>query len=618
MAAKDGFGSDHRLRTPDVDGAGAAVRTDDVTPIWEKVDNENLRKLPKHLKQFIVDQQYEKYTPIDHAVWRYVMRQNYSFLKDVAHESYVEGLRKTGIGIEQIPSVYEMNDILDRIDWACVTVDGFIPPAAFMEYQAYKVLVIAADMRQINHIEYTPAPDIIHEAAGHAPIIADPTYAEYLRRIGEIGARAMSSRKDFELYEAIRHLSILKETPDADPTEVAAAEKLVEERQNNLGKPSEMALLSRLHWWTVEYGLIGTVDNPKIYGAGLLSSIGESANCMTAKVKKIPYNLDTQNYAFDITTQQPQLFVTKSFQHLIDVLEEFADGMAFRVGGMSGLTKAIECRNVCTAVYSSGLQVSGVFAEALAGDGAQPVYLKTAGPTALAFQDRQLHGHGKDYHADGFGSPVGRLKGSSIPLEAMSDDELISHGARIGAKSSLAFASGVVVTGVLKQIDRRDGKILLLVFTDCTVTYGDRTLFEPAWGTYDMAVGEAITSVFCNAADKDAFDQIALVPTERTVKVQYDARTLALQKLYKAIRRYRESNCTDSSIVDLWHQLRDEFAYDWLASLEILEILKSRGICSDQAAEIVKSLKAKAVAESHLTKLINDGLRLVESPIKKV
>jgi phenylalanine-4-hydroxylase len=64
-----------------------------------------------------------------------------------------------------------------------------------------------------------------------------------------------------------------------------------------MGELSEMAQIRNLHWWTVEYGLIGTVENPKIYGAGLLSSIGESAHCMTPEVTKIPYDISaaTQN-----------------------------------------------------------------------------------------------------------------------------------------------------------------------------------------------------------------------------------------------------------------------------------------------------------------------------------
>jgi phenylalanine-4-hydroxylase len=140
-------------------------------------------------------------------------------LKDKAHQSYIwNGLEQTGISIDAIPDIDTMNRILSKIGWAAVTVDGFIPPAAFMEFQAYNVLVIAADIRPIDQIEYTPAPDIIHEAAGHAPIIADPEYAEYLRYFGEIGSKAFSSSADFALYEAIRHLSILKADPNT-PTE---------------------------------------------------------------------------------------------------------------------------------------------------------------------------------------------------------------------------------------------------------------------------------------------------------------------------------------------------------------------------------------------------------------
>src|SRR5204863_8586417 len=140
-----------------------------------------------------------------------------------------------------------------------------------------------------------------------------------------------------ELYEAIRHLSILKELPNSKEEAVAAATREVEERFANLGEPSEMALLSRLHWWTVEYGLIGTLENPKIYGASLLSSIGESVSCLEPKVRKICYSIDAKNQPFDITTRQPQLFVCRDFQHLRDVLEEFASKMAFTVGGLEGI-----------------------------------------------------------------------------------------------------------------------------------------------------------------------------------------------------------------------------------------------------------------------------------------
>jgi phenylalanine-4-hydroxylase len=166
------------------------------------INNPVLARLPKHLYRLIIDQPYNAYTWQDHAVWRFVLRQNVDFLKDKAHQAYLDSLRKTGISIEHIPDIDTMNQILAKIGWAAVTVDGFIPPAAFMEFQAYNVLVIAADIRPFDQIEYTPAPDIIHEAAGHAPIISDPEYAEYLRYFGEIGSKAFSSAADFALYES--------------------------------------------------------------------------------------------------------------------------------------------------------------------------------------------------------------------------------------------------------------------------------------------------------------------------------------------------------------------------------------------------------------------------------
>ena len=117
--------------------------------------NPILERLPKHLTQFIKPQDYEDYSAIDQAVWRYAMRKNVDYLSQVAHHSYLDGLKQTGISIDAIPNMYGMNRILKEIGWAAVAVDGFIPPNAFMEFQAYNVLVIASDIRQLEHIEYT-------------------------------------------------------------------------------------------------------------------------------------------------------------------------------------------------------------------------------------------------------------------------------------------------------------------------------------------------------------------------------------------------------------------------------------------------------------------------------
>ncbi len=594
------------------ENGGVATKSKESSePKFAYLDNKNINRLPNHLKQFIIDQNYKKYTPIDHAVWRYIMRQNFNFLKDHAHSSYVKGLNQTGISIEKIPSIEEMNDILAKIGWAAVPVDGFIPPAAFMEYQAYNVLVIAADMRQINHIEYTPAPDIVHEAAGHAPIIADPKYAQYLRLIGEVGSKAMSSRKDFELYEAIRRLSILMESETSTKEEIKKSEEEVEYKQKHLGKPSEMALLSRLHWYTVEYGLIGTLENPKLYGAGLLSSIGESSNFLKDSVKKIPYNLKTSEYLFDITTQQPQLFVTPDFDHLIKVLTEFADTMAYKTGGTSGLNKAIECRNTSTAVYSSGLQVSGVFEEIKADDNDRPVFIKLSSAVSLAVDNKELNGQGKDYHKDGFSSPVGNIKGSSTAIENMNDEDLSKLGIKLNEQSSFEFESGIRVNGQLDKIVRENGKLVLLVFSDCKVTLGDDTLFDPSWGTYDMAVGESISSVFCGAADKDTYDQVSLVPRQRTIKSVLNEKTKQLHACYQKIRDCRQAGNGNDVIPEIWNKVKTNHSSDWLLSMEMLEIIKKDSSHPEVEAEITEFLNNKATENKELTKLINNGLSLL-------
>jgi phenylalanine-4-hydroxylase len=575
------------------------------------LNNAAVAALPKHLLQFAVDQRYDDYTSVDHAVWRFIMRQNVFFLKEYAHKVYFQGLLDTGISFERIPRIQEMNDILAKIGWGAVAVDGFIPPAAFMEFQAYKVLVIACDMRQIHHIEYTPAPDIVHEAAGHAPIIVDREYSDYLQRFGEVGAKAMSSKKDFELYQAIRHLSILKEQPNGDPKEIEEATKLVEDRQTNLGKPSEMALLSRLHWWTVEYGLIGSVENPKIYGAGLLSSIGESVSCLEAGVKKIPYSIEAANTPFDITTKQPQLFVTRDFKQLAGVLEEFASKMAFMVGGLEGINKAIECKNTATCEYSSGLQVSGTFTEVIT-QGKASIYLRTTGPSALACANKELSGHGRDYHKEGFGSPIGAWKQTSTSPDSLTDNELRKLGIIEGKKAKLEFVSGVTVAGKIDKITRHDGKLVLISFSDCTVNHGDRILFEPAWGTYDMAVGERVISVFNGAADKDAYNQVALVPKERTIKVSSDAKRKRLENLYAQVRKIRESKTGYERLGEIWETQQAEHPQDWLLSMEIFEILDEIEQQPELKGKIDKFLNEKRTSDKDKAVLIEWGFRLVK------
>jgi len=184
-------------------------------------------------------------------------------------------------------------------------------------------------MRSSKNLTYTPAPDIVHESAGHSPIIINDEYAYYLKEYGRIALNATFNEDDQRIYRAIRKLSDLKENIYASPNEIEKAEKVLIDARNNQNEPSEATLLSRLHWWTVEYGLIGDINDPKIYGAGLLSSVGESQNCLDSKVKKLPFSIDCIKYNYDITEQQPQLFVAKDFSALTQVLHEFEKTMSY-------------------------------------------------------------------------------------------------------------------------------------------------------------------------------------------------------------------------------------------------------------------------------------------------
>jgi len=572
--------------------------------------NEVLDRLPRHLHNLIIDQPYHNYTAQDHAIWRHIMRQNVKYLPGVAHSSYLQGLQNTGIGIEKIPEMYGMNRILKKIGWAAVAVDGFIPPAAFMEFQAYNVLVIAADIRPIDQLLYTPAPDIIHEAAGHAPIIADPEYSEYLRDFGKAGSLAFSSVFDNKVYEAIRHLSILKADPYTTFVAIEEAESQLDSLTRFQESPSEMALLRNLHWWTVEYGLIGTTENPKIYGAGLLSSIGESHNCLKAKVKKIPYSLDAMNFSFDITTQQPQLFVTPDFEHLNTVLKQYLSTMAVSNGGMEGLKKALQSGSTSTIVYSSGLQVSGKLTKII-GNGDQPVYMNFDGPAMLSFNNQQLEGQGIANHKHGFGSPAGIIKNAGMPVENMSEGELAAIGIITGKNVHIEFTSGVQVRGRLERITRNQGRNLIFTIHDCSVTYNGELLFDPAWGIYDMAVGESVVSAFSGPADPDAFELKYPAPEEKTHHLVHSQSADRLYGFYSKVRLIREQGKMNTELIEIWNILKNQYPEEWLLPLEIAEELIKYTDNSGTVDDIKAWLRKLAGTNEEIQTLIEDGLFLI-------
>lgn len=399
---------------------------------------------------------------------------------------------------------------------------------------------------------------------------------------------------------------------------IEEAENRVEELQDKKVKPSEISLIRNLHWWTVEYGLVGTLDNPKIYGAGLLSSIGESVWCMKDKVNKIPYSIDAAYQDFDITKPQPQLYVTPDFAYLQEVLEEFANTMAVRKGGWRGLKKLIKSKQLGTIEISTGLQISGHFSRMIKNEDNEVVYFETEGKTALSYREKEVIGHGISRHTNGFRSPLGKLKGINLSIENMGPRDLQAYNFYDGKPISFEFESGITVEGLnVTGMRNLRGELMLIQFTNCTVKYKDEVLFTPEMGDFDMAVGIEIVSAFAGAADYNSFDLVNHVSNSETIRVQLSEEETNLNKRYKEIRDIRNSEEIDSTkLQDIFKTVKENHSTDWLLPLEIYELAIKKDL--NFSEEVLKHLLHLKQERSNVAHLIEGGLALLEVNKKEI
>ncbi|HEU4382633.1 MAG TPA: aromatic amino acid hydroxylase [Anaeromyxobacteraceae bacterium] len=507
--------------------------------------------LPPHLRRYAVPQDWEAYTPRDHAVWRHVMRRLTRHLADKAHPSYLAGLAATGISVERIPRLDEMNQKLAEVGWGAVPVRGFVPPAVFTELQSLGVLAIAADIRSVEHVEYTPAPDIVHESAGHAPIISNRRYAEYLKRAGEVGFRAIASAADQAAFEAVRNLSVVKEDPAATPAEVRLAEERLAAATASRRFASENARASRLYWWTAEYGLMGELARPRLYGAGLLSSIGESSRCLGDEVRKVELSPACAEVDFDITRMQPQLFVARDFEHLFGVVEAFEATLSWKRGGDHGLSEAAAGATVVHLGLEGGREITGRVVEVIEG-------LSPAGPGLTAALAR-LEG-------PVLRSSRGRAEGRPLPgpaLVAFGRGELPPQGA-----FRLALGTGLELSGFATG----GGEVVGL-----RGALGGRSLELPGAGL--LLLSGSMPSVSGGPADASAWDRwfgILNAFAEGEGEARARARKAAalapaLAGLYRRARALREGGGGGRDLEALVRE-SEAFPGEWLLQEELREL----------------------------------------------
>jgi len=557
-----------------------------------------LDRVPPHLRRYVVEQDYSQYTGVDQAVWRFVLLQMYDKLQRTAHPAYKKGLGDTGISVERIPSLAAMDACLTRFGWGAVAVHGFIPPRAFTEFQALGLLPICAEIRTADHLVYTPAPDIIHEAAGHAPLIVDPQFAGYLKRIGEVGARAFRSPEDDAVYDAIFRLSEVKEQPGAAPNEIILAEQGFESAKQRVHRVSEAARVSRLYWWTAEYGLVGKLDDYKLFGAGLLSSLGESHSCHHPSVVKLPLTVACADVDYDITHAQPQLFVARDFDQLGDVLEDLASTLSFRIGGARALAEATQSEELCTLTLDTGLEVIGHVSSGAPLEGTDTLFARLCGRVAYA--------RGGELFTDSPGDSkecwvlMGQL-GDGNSLATLNDWQ------PNGEPFELRLGADAVFSG---RHARRSDALFQPVFeaSELCLRAGSLVCQVPH---ASFVFGGALLGARAGASDASYYARSEpsrdRVPHPRVYPAD-EARMIELYGRALAAHRAPSSSAMVQSFREIHAMLGQHYPNDWLLRWNLLESLVKREL-HGELTDALQSELATLEREFHGEQPIASGLR---------
>jgi len=518
-------------------------------------------RLPAYLRQYVTDQHYELYSKQDHAVWRFIMRQSKAYFRKHAHSKYVDGLKKTGIPVHRIPRIHEMDACLAEFGWGAVPVSGFIPPAAFLGFQAHSVLPIATQMRRVQNIAYTPAPDIVHEAAGHAPILADADYRAYLASYAEVAKKSILNEEDLQLYEAIRTLSDMKEDPSYTQEDIAKAEQSFEESKAAFLSVSEATKMSRMAWWTTEYGLLKEGGQLKIYGAGLLSSVGESQSCLGEDVEKRRLTKACVDQGYDITNHQPHLYVADSILHLHEVLDSFAEDLSYRRGGIYGLRLAQDSKLPATVVYGSGVALSGVV-QSFSEDGS---HLVLSGTVQVGV---------------GIVDSVEGAESKVLTDLQLADVEFrqVSADFDVGGYESLGEG---------------------LFFKKTEGSFGSLVFFSSAESSLPV-------SVYGGPQDRESFgtQDVGQASTQPGVRHPMNDHELEVEEIYKDLREVRAQFLTkdipktELDLITFANRIMS-VPQEWILVLELLELATWSGVQLDEFAQLQKTTE-ESLAENEV------------------
>src|SRR5690349_22727764 len=227
----------------------------------------------------IVEQPWDTYTAEDHRTWATLFERQQKLLVDRAAPEFMEAIGALRMSAAQIPKFSELNNILQRTTgWTLVGVEGLLPELTFFDHLANRRYPVTWWIRKPEQLDYLSEPDLFHDLFGHVPLLMNPVFADYMEAYGRGGVKA-----------------------------------------HGIG-PEALVNLTRLYWYTVEFGLIKQDDGLRIYGSGIVSSKGESIHCLdSAAPNRIGFDLERiMRTQYRIDTFQKTYFVIDSYEQLLE------------------------------------------------------------------------------------------------------------------------------------------------------------------------------------------------------------------------------------------------------------------------------------------------------------
>ncbi|SDG21562.1 phenylalanine 4-monooxygenase [Dyella sp. 333MFSha] len=245
----------------------------------------------------IVEQPWTSYSKTEHEVWDTLYRRQRDLLPAYACQEFLDGVERFGFGEGGIPRFEDLNKVLgEATGWEIVAVEGLLPDEVFFDHLANRRFPVSWWIRRPDQLDYLSEPDLFHDLFGHVPLLLNPVFADYMQAYGKGGMKAYA-----------------------------------------IG-PEALMNLTRLYWYTVEFGLIRTEAGLRIYGAGIVSSKGESIYSIdSASPNRVGFDLErVMNTRYRIDSYQQTYFVVDDFAQLFEatgpdftpIYARLADGTA--------------------------------------------------------------------------------------------------------------------------------------------------------------------------------------------------------------------------------------------------------------------------------------------------